>query len=269
MSGAMPARGWRTALLGGFLVALYAGWSRLWIWSPKRGLGLAFGVFATSLLLFEMAYPLRGALTSRPIGTAQEWLRKHVYWGCLGPLLVFLHAGGLPHGAMGWWLWGLTTWVTASGLVGVALRRWIPARLAAELEVEADYENIPDLVAGLREEAEAVVLDASEQVEDFYHDRLRERLAAVRPFSLELVLDVQAGRERELSPFRNMVRFVEEAERDKVEELAGIYTRKLELDAHHSNQAFLRGWLLWTLHLPAGGLLLGILAIHVLTWIWF
>jgi hypothetical protein len=259
-------RGWRTALLGVFLVALYAGWSRLWLWSPKRGLGLAFGVSAASLLLFEMAYPLRRARSS---GAAQEWLRKHVYWGCLAPLLVYLHAGGLPHGAMGWWLWGLTAWVTASGLVGVALRRWIPARLAAELEVEAVYERIPDLVAGLKEEAEAVVIDASERVEDFYHDRLRDRLTAVRPFSLELVLDVQAGRERDLAPFRNMVRFVEEAERAKVEELAGIYARKLALDAHHSNQVLLRGWLLWTLHLPASGLLLGVLAIHVLAWIWF
>jgi hypothetical protein len=262
-------RAWRTALCGASLVALYAGWSRLWLWNPKRGLGLAFGVLAVSLLLFEMAYPLRQALPSRPFGTAEEWLRKHAYWGSLGPLLVFLHAGGLPHGAMGWWLLGLTTWVTASGLVGVALRKWIPARLAAELEVEAAYERIPDMVADLKEEAEAIVLGASEQVEDFYHDKLRLPLAAVRPFSLELVFDVQAGRERELSPFRNMARFVEEAERNKVEELAGIYTRKLDLDAHHSNQAFLRTWPIWTLHVPASGLLLGVVAIHVLTWIWF
>jgi hypothetical protein len=271
VSGAIqkPARAWRTALLGASLIALYAGWSSLWVWSPKRGLGLALGVLAASLLVFEVSYPLRRALLSGPFGTAEEWLRKHVYWGALAPLLVFLHAGGLPHGAMGWWLFGLTAWVTASGLVGVLLRKWIPVRLAEQLAVEASYERIPDMVADLKEEAEAVVLDSSDRVQDFYHDALRTRLAAVRPFSLELVLDVQAGRERELRPFRNMVRYLEEADRAKVEVLAALYTRKMELDAHHSNQAFLRGWLIWTLHVPASGLLVGVLAIHVLTWVWF
>jgi hypothetical protein len=263
------ARGWRTALWGASLVALYAGWSHLRVWSPKRGLGLAFGVLAASLILFELAYPLRRALLSRRFGTAEEWLRKHVYWGALGPLLVLLHAGGLPHGAMGWGLFGLTAWVTASGLVGVLLRKWIPLRLAEQLAAEAVYERIPDMVADLREEAEAIVLDSSDLIQDFYHDKLRNRLAAVRPFSMELVLDLRAGRERELQPFRNMVRYVEVAEREKVDALADLYTRKMELDAHRSNQAFLRGWLLWTLHVPASGLLLGVLAIHVLTWIWF
>jgi hypothetical protein len=252
------------------MMASYLAASRLWLWSPKRGLGLAFGFAGAFIFLLEMAYPLRRALRSRPFGTAKEWLQKHVYWGFLGFLLAALHAGGLPHGAMGWWLIGLTAWVTVSGLAGVLLQKWIPLRLAEQLPVvEVIYERIPATVDDLRAEADALIQGCSERLQDFYYSRIRGPLSAVRPFSLELVLDVRSGRERELEPFRSMARFLEEAEREKIEDLAGLYVQKLELDAHHSNQALLRAWLLWTLHVPAGGLLLGVLLIHVATWIWF
>ena len=39
------------------LVYAFAAWGRTW--SPKRGAGLAFGIFAAAVLVFEMAYPFR------------------------------------------------------------------------------------------------------------------------------------------------------------------------------------------------------------------
>ena len=56
-------------------------------------------------------------------------------------------------------------------------------------------------------------------------------------------------------------------EKDKVQDLMALYTEKLELDAQHRMQGVLRNWLTWTLHVPAAGLLLGLLFVHILTWI--
>jgi hypothetical protein len=46
-----------------------------------------------------------------------------------------------------------------------------------------------------------------------------------------------------------------------------IYIEKLELDAQHRMQRVLRHWLLWTAHVPAAGLLMGLLLVHIVTWV--
>ena len=74
-----------------------------WLWpvSPKRGFGLAFGIFAALAFVFEMLYPSRRP-RARPLGTARAWIQAHVYVGALAMFAVWLHANGLPHGGFGW-----------------------------------------------------------------------------------------------------------------------------------------------------------------------
>jgi hypothetical protein len=64
-----------------------------------------------------------------------------------------------------------------------------------------------------------------------------------------------------------MTQFVDAAEKEKVDDLMTLYTEKLELDAHYSLQGILRRWLI--LHVPFAGLLMGLLAIHIFTWLWY
>ena len=87
--------------------------------SAKRGFGLAFGVLAALLFVFEMGYPFRRP-KARPLRSAKSWMQAHVYMGALAFLGVLAHAGfSLPHGWSGWALVALSGWVTASGLAGV------------------------------------------------------------------------------------------------------------------------------------------------------
>ena len=65
----------------------------------------------------------------------------------------------------------------------------------------------------------------------------------------------------------SLAQFVPPEEKSKVSDLMEIYIEKLELDAQHRMQRVLRQWLLWTAHVPAAGLLMGLLFIHVLTWL--
>ena len=48
--------------------------------SPKRGLGLVFGIVAALVFVFEMAYPYRRS-RAKPLGTARRWLQAHIYLG--------------------------------------------------------------------------------------------------------------------------------------------------------------------------------------------
>ncbi len=213
-----------------------------------------------------MSYPARRP-AARPLLTAQNWIQAHVYLGILAFLGVFIHTGfAWPQGAFGWWLLVLSAWTTASGLLGVWLQKWIPATLTEGLQVEALFERIPGLLDELVAEADALMSDASDVVERFYRQEVRDHLSRLSP-SWGFLLDVRGGRERALEPFRRMVGFTDAEEKAKVENLMSIYTEKLELDAQHSLQGILRKWL-W-FHVPPAGLLMGLLLMHVFTWVWY
>jgi hypothetical protein len=254
-----------TAALGLVLLALWAAGAYLWPFSPKRGLGLAFGIFAALAFVFEMLYPARRP-RARPLGTAKAWIQAHVYLGALAMVAVVLHAGGLPRGSFGWWLFLLSLWTTLSGLLGVFLQKALPAALSEGLRVEALYERIPDLVDRLVAEADALLTEVSDVLDRFYQQDLRPRLAALRP-SWGYVFDVRAGRERALEPLRQISAYVGADEKLKVEDLVSLYTEKIELDAQWSVQRVLRHWL-W-LHVPPAALLMGLLVIHVFAWLWY
>jgi hypothetical protein len=255
-----------TTLLCFLMLAGYGLGAMLWPWSPKRGLGLAFGFLAAGLFVFEMLYPTRRP-KARPLGTAKNWLQAHVYFGVIAFLGVLIHSDfAWPHGLMGWSLLLLSAWTTATGLLGVWLQKWIPSSLAEGLRIEALYERIPALVDGLRTEADALMGDASDILDRFYRTEVREQLARVTP-SYGYLLDVRGGRDRALEPFRRMTQFVAADEKERVEDLMTIYTEKLELDAHYSLQGILRRWIV--VHVPLAGLLMALLAVHVFAWAWY
>lgn len=248
------------------LAFLAGGLSGGWPWSPKRGAGLACGFLAALLFGFEMAYPLRRP-AARAASTAMAWIQAHVYLGGLAFVAVLAHAGfSLPHGLMGWLLLLLSAWTTATGLLGVLLQKWIPYALEKGLRVHALHERIPELVTRLRDEADALMADVSDALDSFYRTQVRDALGRLEP-SFAYLVDVRGNRDRGLEPFRRMIQFVDPEEKDKVKDLMAIYVEKSELEAQYSLQRVLRSWAAWTLHAPMAGLLMGLLAIHVLTWV--
>lgn len=245
-----------------YLVASAFGWP----WNPKRGLGLCFGFVAAALFVFEMAYPFRRP-RARPFGSSLRWLQAHLYLGAIALVAVLIHVGfALPHGLLGWALLLLSIWTVVSGLIGVLLQKWIPTALAEGLSVTALFERIPELMDGLVREADTLMEGSSDRLENFYQTQVRERLLAPET-SLAFLFNVRAGREEALQPLRRMADVAEPEEREKVQDLITLYTEKLELDAQYSLQRLLRSWLELTLHVPAAGLLIGLLAVHVLTWV--
>ena len=246
------------------MVAAYLVAAGLGPFSPKRGLGLVFGIVAALVFVFEMAYPYRRS-RARPLGTARRWIQAHIYLGLLALLAVLLHTGlHFPRGAMGWALFLLSLWTVVSGLVGVWLQKWLPSVMAESLRVEAIYERIPSIVQHLLKEADDLVVNSSDMLERFYQTEMRGRMAAVEP-SWSFLLDVRSGREAALEPFRRVSAFVEPAEKEIVNDLMTIRMEKMDLDVHYSLQGILRRWLI--LHVPPAAVLMALLVVHILAWL--
>src|SRR5688572_21695975 len=201
---------WLTASAAIAALALAAYVTYAWFrpWQPGRFWGLTAGTIAAVLFFNAGLYPLRRRWRARPLGTVQQWLQLHVYGSSIAMLLVLIHTGfRLPGGAFGWWLLILTVWTVATGLIGVLLQKWVPVVITHNLKVEAIYERIPELAAGLAAEATALVAGAGEALTRTYDDDVRALMAAPAP-RWGYLFDIRRARVRQLEPLTRIESFV-------------------------------------------------------------
>ena len=258
---------WFAAALASVAAALlvYAAWAWWTPWRAGRAGGLTFGTIAGLIFLIDGLYPVRRRLLAWPFGTAQRWLQFHIYGGVIAMVCVLIHVGfSLPRGTMGWWLLGLSTWTTATGLLGVALQKWIPTVIAGTLRVEALASRIPELTTRLAAQADAVMTGASDRSRAAYQTDVRPWLERSAP-TWAHVANAQAGPFRFGKTLDALDRGT--ADRQRLDSLRAIVTEKAELDVHLSLQRALRAWLV--LHVPPAILLFGLLAIHVFAVLYF
>jgi hypothetical protein len=247
------------------LVALHAIGLARGRFDPGRGLGLWLGILAAAGYLFAAAYPWRRSAAR--VAPARFWTQAHVYASSLAFVAALLHTGlAWPQGLVGAALLLLSGWTALTGLVGVALQKWIPTRLTEGLRVEVLLERIPELRARIVAAADARVAAAGEVLARHYRQELRPRLERPLP-ALSYLVEVRAGRDQAIAPLRRLAGFVSPADKLLIDDLTGLQIEKLELDAHLTLQRLLRGWLV--LHAPAAGVLLGLVAFHVFTALWY
>jgi hypothetical protein len=252
-----------TAIAASASLIVFAIWQWREPWGPGRLGGLAFGSAATMIFALDALYPLRRRLMAWPLGSAQQWLQFHLYGGVLAALFVAVHVGfRAPGGGMGWWLLGLTTWATLSGLAGVALQKYVPTVLANELRVEAIYERIPELAGRLQQEADTLVAAGPDLMQRFYADAIRADLARLTP-SWGYLAGFRAELARRIAPFDGLAAFLSEPDRLRLANLQAIVTEKLELEVQYSLQRVLKHWVMF--HVVPCMLLLALLTVHIVS----
>ena len=237
---------------------------------PYNVWGLTYGTLAAVLMAGTGMLGLRRRMNRMALrlglGKAQSWLQFHIYGGALATLLMFMHTGfRIPHGVLTWWLWLLTIVVTASGLLGVFLQKWIPKILSSGLAVEVLYERIPELIVELREQANTVIQTCTEPVKEFYRKEVALALARPQPRFI-YYLDITGGIHTRIKQFDYLRGLLPAEEKAKLDQLQGFYKTKLEIDAHYTLQRTLRWWLF--LHVPLSLVVLVLLAIHLLA-VWY
>lgn len=262
---------WVFGALATGCIALFLVHLALWEVHPGTVLGMAYGIAATTLLVGVALYGIRRRTmrlaSRRGLGRSRAWLYFHLYGGGLFLLLMLMHSGfQLPVGALNWWLWLVSVWTVASGLAGLALQQWIPRVLASGLSVEVHYDRIPELTAEIRQRAARLAESCDDSIRALYKKTVAPALAGPQR-RLLFFFDPTGGIQTKLKPFHYLSGRLPPGEREKLDELERLYRAKLEIDAHFTLQQTLRGWL--TLHAPASLLLVGLVALHIFTVLYY
>jgi hypothetical protein len=137
--------------------------------------GLVFGIVGGLIIAFELLLWPRKRVRSWRLGSAQSWLRAHVWLGLLCLPLVVMHArllvvGGLLNVA----LIALFLVVIASGVWGLVLQQFIPRTLLDEVPAETIREQIDHVAARECADVERLVRAVCEGTEEGDHAAERD-----------------------------------------------------------------------------------------------
>jgi hypothetical protein len=284
------------ALLGAGAAAVYVPY-RVSAPSGPRGsspVGLAFGVAAAALMVFEAALNLRRRVPTWRIGRAETWLKGHVWLGLVIVPLVFFHAGFRLGGALSTALTLVFLAMIASGVYGLVLQQYLPRLMTTSAAAETVFEQIPHVIEQLRVEAYEIAatvcgpLDeavderaASERIQA--NPRRARQVSARRPaetpepgseplrrFYLEQVRPflVGDGRRGPLASAADADRMVEALRRalppslhEAARDLGDIAAERRDLAVQRRMHLWLHTWLL--VHVPLTTALFALLAAHV------
>jgi hypothetical protein len=253
-----------------FAVAALSAWLldyalRIHLRRPELFTGLALFAVVILLTLFNA----RKKLPFLPLLRASSWMQVHIYAGLLSCVLFVLHAGWrIPQGNFEAVLAVLFYLVSISGIIGVAISRWMPAHLTA-LGENVIFERIPALQAALRRDVEELALESvgkaqSSTIADFYEAKLRgyflrsrffwSHLAGYGKPIFKLLAEVQA-----------MDRYLNAQERALMAQIVEKIHAKNNLDFQQARQGLLKGWLF--IHIPLTYAMIMLATVHgLLAW---
>ena len=232
--------------------------------------GLSYGIAAGLLLLGVVLLGWRRRsmrfASRRKLGRSRTWLYFHIYGGLLFLVLALMHTGlHLPTGNLTWGIWILSVWTTVSGVLGLALQKWIPRALTSGLSVEVNHDRIPELIEQIRVRAEELAASCGHSAQRLYGRRIAPALAGPSR-SLMYFIDITGGIQSRLKELRFLRKLQTGDEWKKLNELEHLYRTKLEIDAHYTLQQVLRWWLYF--HVPTSLLLLAGVLVHIFV-VWY
>ena len=231
-----------------------------------RSVSLWSGWLLLALMLWLTLFNGRKRVPILALGSATGWMEIHSYVGLYSVFVFLAHLGfELPNSALENVLALFFLLVSASGVVGLALSRLLPRRLAATGETIL-FERIPAARLKLHEEVKSLVLEAADESEttvlgDLYTDKLADFFHKPRNQRLHL-LDSKLPQRNLEDAISEFTRYASAREREVLSEIGEKMRAKNALDFQHAQQLALKGWLF--VHIPLTyGLLVAVVA-HVI-----
>jgi hypothetical protein len=154
-------RRWIIGVLLAFLLS--GGWYAAAAWAAKEWPGggslpgFTFGLIGASIILFEFLLWPRKHMRVKRLGSAQAWLRAHIWLGLFVLPILILHSGFRWGGTLSAVLLVLLIVVVVSGVVGLAFQQFLPHRLLELVPQETVPTQIPRVRQQLLEEAAELV----------------------------------------------------------------------------------------------------------------
>ncbi|MBI3782232.1 MAG: ferric reductase-like transmembrane domain-containing protein [Deltaproteobacteria bacterium] len=148
-----------TSLAAVVAAAAYTVYATSTPYGPSGGSwpGLCFGIAGTACMLSAVFLSARKKFLLWRIGSAQRWMKLHVWLGLLAIPLILFHAGFSLGGPLTTWLMVMFAIVSLSGIYGLAVQQVIPRVMTLRVPMETPRSQIDHLSASL-------IVDAYEQV---------------------------------------------------------------------------------------------------------
>ena len=124
-------------------------------------LGLTYGIIGFAFMIFAGLLAPRKKLPVWRVGSAQAWMRGHLWLGLLSLPLILFHGGFRFGGPLTTAIMILLIIVVASGLFGAALQHYIPNVMTLEVPFETIFEQIERRRSQLLAEADEIFAIAS------------------------------------------------------------------------------------------------------------
>lgn len=248
---------------------------------PSGGsvVGIAFGLAALAIMVFEGLLGARRRVPSWRVGRPETWMRGHLWLGFLTVPLVFFHAGFRLGGALAVVLVVLLVIVTLSGVLGIILQQILPRVMTIRVPMETIYEQIANVRLNMVAEADRLVTSVAgslqtagvpstgtaeapskliqplvgfEPLRDFYVGRVRPFLSRER-----LGKSVE-----DTSPaaFTAVRMLVPPPLHETLRDLEGMCEERRQLASQARLHRWLHGWLL--IHIPLSYALLLLSLVH-------
>lgn len=270
------ARVWQLLTLVGVaaLGGLYLGHLRTTP-DPHGGtlFGLALGALGTVLILVLVAFGVRKRAYRSTFGTLDGWLQAHIYLGLATVPVVLLHTGFRFQDLLAVACLVVMVLVVLSGLVGAAFYTAVPRKLTLVAE-GTDPEETAERLRSLRRSM-AQLADGKSSAFRSIHAKLEKEATPKRLAGWRLVLFGGGTRPGQVSEaeldFGPLLGLVDAGEREALRKLLVLARQRRELHARlryrQRYKNLLESWL-WV-HLPLTGLLLALLAVHIVAALWF
>ncbi len=147
--------------------------------------GFLYGIVAGLIIAFELLLWPRKHVRSWRIGSAQQWLRAHVWLGLLSVPLVLMHAKLLFIGGLLNWAIMITFLIViASGIWGLVLQQFLPRMLLEQVPAETIYDQVDHVASQQCKETERLVkatcepgIQALHWDKEHLHENLSEQSA--------------------------------------------------------------------------------------------
>ncbi|MCH7988794.1 MAG: hypothetical protein IID46_06525, partial [Planctomycetes bacterium] len=107
--------------------------------------GLLFGIIGTVMMVFAGLLSVRKSFPAVRLGSAQFWLRGHLWLGVLCVPFILFHTGFSWGGTLEIVLLILFAVVVVTGIYGIILQNILPRMLTVQVPMETFMEQIPYL----------------------------------------------------------------------------------------------------------------------------
>jgi hypothetical protein len=182
-------RSWITVTLVFTAVAslAYASYVASSPYGPSGGSwpGLFFGILGTIFMVLAGLLAARKKVRTWRIGSAQVWMRMHIWLSLMAVPCIWFHSGFHLGGGLTTLLMILFYIVIASGIVGLILQQFLPATMTQRVPLETIHFQIEHVASGLAadayEQVASVTGPIAEAAEEQERLRGEEEIVKLRP----------------------------------------------------------------------------------------